>query len=88
MLFRINQQNDSVNSYEDVYKLSVSAEIVLIKIRALIQMERPRSWSENNLKMLINDIMKIDKYSCTTSGKMLRFTNRWSKLKAWLEELT
>jgi hypothetical protein len=89
MLMSINQRSDSVNSFDDVYKISENAEIVLIKIKviqSLIQIDRPSNWSENNLKKVVKDIGNVEKYNHSVNGKMLLHERKWSKIVAWLEE--
>jgi hypothetical protein len=89
MLLSINQRNDSLNSFDDIYKTSENAEIVLIKIKviqSLIQIERPSNWSENNLKKIVKDIVDVEKYNHSVNGKMLMYEQKWSKVVAWLGE--
>jgi hypothetical protein len=88
LLVKVNQVNDLVLSYDDVYKVSKSPEIALVKIRviqAMIQIERPQSWSNENLSVLVRDILNTERYNNNRIGKMEYFKKRWSNLISWSE---
>jgi hypothetical protein len=87
-LVKVNQVKELVQSYDDVYKVGKSPEIALVKIRviqAMIQIERPQSWSNENLSVLVRDILNMERYNSNRNGKMEHFKRRWSNIISWSE---
>ena len=48
-------------------------------IKQLIQIERPRNWSEENMKILIKDTIEIEKFNCNSSRLELYYS-KWQPI--------
>lgn len=58
---------DKVNSYDDIFKACTKANINVIKlqvIKQLIQIERPKNWTEEDMKNLIRETYELEKFNC------------------------
>ena len=81
LLTRNNQEIDQVQQYEDLFKACGNPAINIVKIKiiqSLIQIIRPRDWSENNIIDLIKELMNIEKYNAIKN----RNTNKFEKKMA------
>ena len=61
-----NHQEERVLVYENVFEIGNKANINKIKIRiiqGMIQMERPKNWTMDNIIKLSNDIYRIEIYN-------------------------
>ena len=61
-----NQQEDRVLVYEDVFKIGNKAIINKTKVKTIqgmIQIERPKSWTLDNIMTINNEIKRIEIYN-------------------------
>ena len=52
--------------YESVFKIGIKANLNKVKIRiiqGMIQMERPRNWTMDNIKNLTKEMYRIEIYN-------------------------
>jgi len=80
LLTRNNQEIDQVQQYEDLFKACGNPAINIVKIKiiqSLIQIIRPRNWSENNIIDLIKELMNIEKYNAIKNRNTDKFEKKW-----------
>jgi len=73
---------EKVESYDDIFKACMKANVNVIKLQVLkqlIQIERPRNWSEENMKILIKDTIEIEKFNCNSSRLELYYS-KWQPI--------
>ena len=66
IITHMDQQEEKVHEYEDIFKIGNmgSASKVKIKvIQGMIQVERPRNWSIDNIKKITSEIKNIELYN-------------------------
>ncbi len=83
LLTSLDYQKDRVLSYDDVYTVSISTGIILVKVKliqALIQIDRPRNWTMLHLEKLINNLVSTDKYNALKTNSILKFNKKWNFL--------
>jgi len=71
----------TVNKYEDIFYMGKSSNICLIKIKLiqeLIQILRPRNWTDETLTNLINKLIETDKYNARRERRMNKFELKWN----------
>jgi hypothetical protein len=72
--------SDKVTNYEEIFIPGSSYASCLIKIRVIqemIQIERPRNWTEENIKIIVKNIIKIENHNCTNELQKLKFHKKW-----------
>jgi hypothetical protein len=65
-LSSINQLEEKVLGYENVFKIGNNANMNKTKIRiikGMIQIERPANWKLDNIRKMANDIKDMEKYN-------------------------
>ena len=80
----INEEQDSVNHYEDIFQTCRNAGNNMVKIRiiqAMIQIVRPTNWSRGSVVELIKEIINKEKYNSLIYKLNKRFTNQWKKFE-------
>ena len=68
----INQHEDRVLEYKNVFEIGNQANINKIKIRiiqGMIQIERPKNWTMDNIVKLASEVKRIETYNYKTSKK-------------------
>jgi hypothetical protein len=80
---KINNPNEVVSNYEEIFTPGKSYAMCIIKIKLiqeLIQIDRPRNWTSENLKNICVDLMKIEKYNATITRTIPKFHLKWKQL--------
>jgi hypothetical protein len=75
------QETEQVLTYNSIFKMGKSEATNIIKIRlvqCLIQIERPRDWSIDNIKTIIKEIMNIEKYNAIKNKMKTKHERKWS----------
>jgi hypothetical protein len=75
------QGNSQVLHYEDIYRVSSSDASNIIKIKiiqSLIQIERPKNWTTDNIYKITREIMNIEKYNSIKGKKFPKFEKKWN----------
>ena len=78
------QNQDCVNSYEDVYEASERPCINIIRlkiIQEMIQIERPTNWNKNKVKEIIINLVNIEKYNSIKFKTETKFHKKWNNFK-------
>jgi hypothetical protein len=78
------QNQDCVNSYEDVYEASERPCINIIRlkiIQEMIQIERPTNWNKNKVKEIIINLINIEKYNSIKFKTETKFHKKWNNFK-------
>jgi hypothetical protein len=82
MMNKLNLQNEKVLKYEDVYSPGLSVDTCLIKIRViqeLIQIERPKNWTEEKIIKISNELINLEKYNATVKRTLPKFLKTWNR---------
>jgi hypothetical protein len=61
-----NSRAKLVNDYQDIYNIDDCAHVCKVKmkiIQEMIQIERPRGWNLDKIKIISKDITKIELYN-------------------------
>ncbi len=80
----INEEQDSVTQYEDIFQNCRNAGNNMVKMRiiqAMIQIVRPTNWNRGRVVELINEIINMEKYNSLIYKLDKRFTNQWKKFE-------
>jgi hypothetical protein len=80
----VNQGENKVEHYDDVYKSCVNPASSLIKIKviqSLIQIQRPSNWTRNNLLDILKEIKNIEKYNSLKNRTLEKFERKWNPFK-------
>jgi hypothetical protein len=75
-------QDESVNSYDDVFKVNDNNSTILIKIKIiqeLIQIERPKNWNTQSITEIIYQLMNTEKYNAIIAKNIVKHNNKWIK---------
>jgi hypothetical protein len=78
------QETEQVLKYNSIFQIGRMAATNIIKIRliqCLIQIERPRDWSQDNIKTVIKEIMNMEKYNSIKNKMIVSFEKKWSTFK-------
>jgi hypothetical protein len=78
----INEPQECVNLYEDIFRKCENSGSSIIKIRivqAMIQIARPTNWDRNKVTELIKDLVVKEKYNSLIYKHEKRFTSQWLK---------
>jgi hypothetical protein len=70
---------NKVETYEDIFKACTKSSINIIKlqiIKQLIQIERPKCWTEEKMKLLIKETNDIERFNCGASRTEL-YNSKW-----------
>ena len=62
----INQQEGKVYEYEDIFRIrnmGFESKVKMKIIQGMIQLERPRNWSIDNIKKIASEIKNIEVYN-------------------------
>jgi hypothetical protein len=81
---KLNCDNEKVLTYEDVFIPGKSSSICIIKIRLiqeLIQMDRPKNWTDKNIEQICIEIMKMEKYNAITNRTIFKFESKWQNIQ-------
>jgi hypothetical protein len=81
---KLNCDNEKVLTYEDVFIPGKSSSICIIKIRLiqeLIQMDRPKNWTDKNIEQICIEIMKIEKYNAIINRTIFKFESKWQNIQ-------
>jgi len=73
---------DKVNSYDDIFKACTKANINVIKlqvIKQLIQIERPKNWTEEDMKNLIRETYELEKFNCNRPSLVIH-KSKWQPI--------
>jgi hypothetical protein len=58
---------------------SDASNIIKIKIiQSLIQIERPKNWTTDNIYKITREIMNIEKYNSIKGKKFPKFEKKWN----------
>jgi exonuclease III len=69
-----------LNKREDLYKTEILSPLSLIKmkiIQEIIQIERPKNWSKNNVHNLIKHIRNIEVQNATDKHETISINRKW-----------
>jgi hypothetical protein len=80
---KLNQPSEVMTTYENVYMPGKTPALCMIKIRIiqeLIQIERPRNWSEENIQKICIDLLKIEKYNASITRTIPTFLTKWKSI--------
>ena len=61
------QSNNKVLCYDDIFQIGEDSFINKIKLRVIqemIQIERPKNWTKDNINKIAKDIKKIEMFNC------------------------
>ena len=75
-------QDESVNSYDDVFKVNDNNSTILIKIKIiqeLIQIERPKNWNSQSISEIIYQLMNTEKYNAIIAKNIVKYNKKWIK---------
>jgi hypothetical protein len=81
---KLTCENENVLNYEDVFIPGKSSSICIIKIRLiqeLIQMDRPKNWTDKNIEQICIEIMKIEKYNAIINRTIFKFESKWQNIQ-------
>jgi hypothetical protein len=77
---RLNQLDEEAKTYENVFAPGNNSAICLIKIKviqALIQIERPKNWTDDNIKNIYVDLLKVEKHNALLTLTTSKFLTKW-----------
>ena len=78
---RIGKNEDMVQKYEDIYEIPKLQAITILKlkiIQEMVQIKRPKSWSEENVMKLIIDLKNMECYNAKINKTKGKFDIKWS----------
>jgi hypothetical protein len=78
---------ESVQSYENIYKVGLSPGPALIKIRViqeLIQIDRPKNWDIEKLESLVENLLRTEQYIANQNYTSEKFKSKWKFLEEWI----
>jgi hypothetical protein len=84
-----NGENGKVLTYEQVYGVPTNEADTIIKIKIiqnLIQIDRPRNWTFENIRKLSYEILNIEKYNALIMRSTNEFEGKWGKMEEKLRE--
>ena len=77
-----SDENPPVTKYEDIFLTPKSPSVCLVKIKIIqemIQINRPTSWTTNNIKNLVKNLIDMEKYNAVKCYKIKSFESKWKK---------
>ena len=80
ILSQKKQETEQVLTYKSIFKIGKSEATNIIKIKlvqCLIQIERPRDWSTDNIKTIIKEIMNMEKYNAIKNKTLTKYERKW-----------
>ncbi len=72
--------SEQVRTYEDVFTPGTTNSSCMIKIKIIqemIQIERPKNWSEENIKNIVKNIIDIERHNTVNETQNLKFHKKW-----------
>jgi hypothetical protein len=78
---RIGKNEDMVQKYEDIYEIPKLQAITILKlkiIQEMVQIKRPKTWSEENVIKLIRDLKNMECYNAKINKTKEKFDIKWS----------
>jgi exonuclease III len=82
-LSKLSNETISVNRYDDIFYAINSPSLGLVKIKIiqeLIQINRPKNWTTDNLTNIINNLVDIERYNAVQERKLDKFKSKWQNL--------
>jgi hypothetical protein len=83
LMTNINNTNEYINNYSDIFKVNKAAATTIIKIKMiqeLIQIDRPMNWNWDIFKGKIVEILKIEKYNAIEAKRPDKFDSKWNMI--------
>jgi exonuclease III len=80
---KLNLPSEVMTNYENVYTPGKTPALCMIKIRIiqeLIQIERPKNWTEENIQKICIDLLKIEKYNASITRTIPKFLTKWKSI--------
>jgi hypothetical protein len=87
ILSKNKQEFDQIKVYDDIFKACKHPATNAVKIKiiqSLIQIIRPRNWTENNIIDIIKELMNIEKYNAFNSRNITKFEKKWQIFKIFM----
>jgi hypothetical protein len=78
---KIGKNEDLVQKYEDIYEIPKLQAITILKlkmIQEMVQIKRPKTWSEENVTKLIIDLKNMECYNAKINKTKEKFDIKWS----------
>ena len=78
---------ESVQSYENIYKVGLYPGPALIKIRViqeLIQIDRPKNWDIEKIESLVENLLRTEQYIANQNYTSEKFKSKWKFLEEWI----
>ena len=80
----IGQPQCEVKGYEDVFRIENVSIVSVIKVRviqAMIQIERPVGWNQENIRKLAIEVKMIEIYNSVVKGKLEATKRKWGTIR-------
>jgi hypothetical protein len=77
-------RDEIVLKYDDIFEVGKFQSSILLKIRViqeLIQIERPKNWSIENIKEIIRKLISYDKYNNNVMADEKKISTKWKNFK-------
>jgi hypothetical protein len=74
-------QNEKLQEYQGIYKISTIGVISKIKIRviqSMVQIDRPINWTTANILKLTNELKWTELYNAKKVNKLEKTKSKWS----------
>jgi hypothetical protein len=84
ILMQSNNNNYTINSYEDLYNMKASATVNTIQ--ELIQIERPVKWSLKEVINKLNEIRVIELYIEIKNNDLYKHKIKWKCFETFLRQ--
>jgi hypothetical protein len=75
--------NSNVTEYKQIYNVAINSGLTLIKIRIiqeLIQIKRPKDWDTNNIKLIVDELVGIERHNYNNKYQSSNFEQKWNFL--------
>jgi hypothetical protein len=73
-----------VRDYEDVFKVANVGSVSVIKVKviqAMIQIERPSGWNQENIRKIAVEVKMIELYNSVGKNKFEATKRKWRKIR-------
>ena len=74
---------DTVKSYQEIYQSCNKSSTNILKlqtVKSLIQIIRPKNWTEDNVHVMYKEIIDIERYNYKSRRKEDKFNTKWSHI--------
>ena len=80
---KVNIAEEATLNYEQIFTPGKNPAMCMIKIKIiqeLIQIERPKNWTDENINKICDDLLKTERYNAMVSRTIPKFQVKWKMI--------